>query len=344
MQLTDTEASAAVSLPMASVHVRNLTKHYQVHRKAPGILASLRALGRRTNDTVRAVDGVSFDIAEGEIVGFLGPNGAGKTTTLKLLSGLLHPTSGTAQVLGYDPWQRDHRFLRQLSLVMGQKNQLWWDIPAMETFLLNKAIYEIPDQQFRETLDNVIDLLDLHKILTVQVRRLSLGERMKCELAAALLHRPRVLFLDEPTIGLDVIAQKSIRQFIDAYRRRYRATIVLTSHYMDDVKELCERIVIIDHGRVIHDGPLAEVTASFASHRVVMVRFDRTVDEVDLAMYGEVAAFDGTTATIHVPRNEVSRRAAQLLAALPVVDVTIEEPAIDDVIRKVFATGARAQT
>ncbi len=294
---------------------------------------------RREHDLVRAVDGVTFDLAEGEIVGFLGPNGAGKTTTLKLLSGLLHPTAGEARVLGHDPWRRDHVLLRQLSLVMGQKNQLWWDIPARETFLLNKEIYEIPDRQYRESVDELVDLLDLGRVLDVQVRRLSLGERMKCELAAALLHRPRILFLDEPTIGLDVVAQKAIRQFIDAYRRRHRATVILTSHYMDDVKELCERIVVIDHGRVIHDGALAEVVAAFAGYRVVEVRFDRAVARADLEAHGVVAAHDGATATLHLPREEVSARAARLLSSLPVADLTIEEPPIDDVIRQVFATG-----
>ena len=324
-----------------SIDVRDLSKHYEVHRKSPGVLGSLRGLVSRTNDTVRAVDGVSFQIATGEIVGFLGPNGAGKTTTLKLLSGLLHPTAGHARVLGFDPWKRDHAFLRQLSLVMGQKNQLWWDIPAMETFLLNREIYEIPEPVFRETLTELVDLLDLGRILQVQVRRLSLGERMKCELAAALLHRPRVLFLDEPTIGLDVVMQKAIRQFVDHYRRRFGATIVLTSHYMDDVKELCERIIIIDRGRVIYDGALAEVSAVYAAYRVITVRFEREVGNADLDGFGTVASFDGFTATLHIPRTEVSTQAARLLASLPVADVTIEEPAIDDVIRHVFSASER---
>ncbi|MSQ43828.1 MAG: ATP-binding cassette domain-containing protein [Chloroflexi bacterium] len=324
-----------------SIDVRDLSKHYEVHRKAPGVLGSLRGLVSRTNDTVRAVDGVSFQIAEGEIVGFLGPNGAGKTTTLKLLSGLLHPTAGHARVLGFDPWKRDHAYLRQLSLVMGQKNQLWWDIPAMETFLLNREIYEIPGPVFRETLTELVDLLDLGRILSVQVRRLSLGERMKCELAAALLHRPRVLFLDEPTIGLDVVMQKAIRQFVDHYRRRFGATIVLTSHYMDDVKELCERIIIIDRGRVIYDGALAEVSSVYAAYRVITVRFERVVGNAELDGFGTVASFDGFTATLHIPRADVSTQAARLLASLPVADVTIEEPAIDDVIRHVFSASER---
>ena len=324
-----------------SIDVRDLSKHYEVHRKAPGVLGSLRGLVSRTNDTVRAVDGVSFQIAEGEIVGFLGPNGAGKTTTLKLLSGLLHPSAGHARVLGFDPWKRDHAFLRQLSLVMGQKNQLWWDIPAMETFLLNREIYEIPEPVFRETLTELVDLLDLGRILHVQVRRLSLGERMKCELAAALLHRPRVLFLDEPTIGLDVVMQKAIRQFVDQYRRRFGATIVLTSHYMDDVKELCERIIIIDRGRVIYDGALAEVSTVYAAYRVITVRFERAVGNDELDGFGTVASFDGFTATLHILRADVSTQAARLLASLPVADVTIEEPPIDDVIRHVFSASER---
>jgi ABC-2 type transport system ATP-binding protein len=325
-----------------AVRVRDLAKHFAVHRKAPGLLGSLKGLIARRNDVVRAVDGVSFEIAEGEIVGFLGPNGAGKTTTLKLLSGLLYPTSGETRVLGHDPWRREHVLLRQLSLVMGQKNQLWWDIPARETFLLNKEIYEVPDAQYRQTLDDLVDLLDLGRVLDVPVRRLSLGERMKCELATALLHRPRVLFLDEPTIGLDIVAQKAVRQFVDAYRRRHHATIILTSHYMDDVQELCERVIVIDHGHVIHDGPLVEVVATFAGYRVVGMRFDRVVDQADLQLHGHVAAFDGISATLHLPRDEVSSRAARLLSSFPVADLTIEEPSIDDVIRQVFATGRGA--
>lgn len=327
-----------------AIRVRDLAKHFSVHRKAPGLLGSIKGLVKRDNLLVRAVDGVSFDIAEGEIVGFLGPNGAGKTTTLKLLSGLLYPTSGETRVLGYDPWRRDHTLLRQLSLVMGQKNQLWWDIPARETFLLNKEIYEIPDAQYRQAVDDLVDLLDLGRVLDVPVRRLSLGERMKCELATALLHRPRVLFLDEPTIGLDIVAQKSVRQFVDAYRKRHHATIILTSHYMDDVQELCERVIVIDHGHVIHDGPLAEVVATFAGYRVVAMRFDRVVDRADLDAHGIVAAFDGVSATLHLPREEVSIGAARLLSSFPVADLTIEEPSIDDVIRQVFASGSKSVT
>ena len=334
MQLGATAGSAP-----PAIRVRDLSKHFTVHRKSPGLLGSIKGLVSRENDLVRAVDGVSFDIAEGEIVGFLGPNGAGKTTTLKLLSGLLYPTSGETRVLGHDPWRRDHTLLRQLSLVMGQKNQLWWDIPARETFLLNKEIYEIPDVQYRQTVDDLVDLLDLRRVLDVPVRRLSLGERMKCELATALLHRPRVLFLDEPTIGLDIVAQKAVRQFVDAYRKRHRATIILTSHYMDDVQELCERVIVIDHGHVIHDGPLAEVVATFAGYRVVGMRFDRAVDRLDLEVHGVVAAYDGVSATLHLPRDEVSVRAARLLSTFAVADLTIEEPSIDDVIRQVFASG-----
>ena len=330
--------AVAGSVPPA-IRVRDLAKHFTVHRKAPGLLGSIKGLVSRENDLVRAVDGVSFEIAEGEIVGFLGPNGAGKTTTLKLLSGLLYPTSGETRVLGHDPWRRDHTLLRQLSLVMGQKNQLWWDIPARETFLLNKEIYEIPDAQYRQTVDDLVDLLDLGRVLDVPVRRLSLGERMKCELATALLHRPRVLFLDEPTIGLDIVAQKAVRQFVDAYRKRHHATIILTSHYMDDVQELCERVIVIDHGHVIHDGPLAEVVATFAGYRVVGMRFDRAVDRLELEAHGVVAAYDGVSATLHLPRDEVSMRAARLLSSFPVADLTIEEPSIDDVIRQVFASG-----
>jgi ABC-2 type transport system ATP-binding protein len=245
-------------------------------------------------------------------------------------------------VLGHIPWQRQAAFLKQLSLVMGQKNQLWWDIPAIETFLLNQEIYEIPEPVFRRTLNDLSDLLELAPVLHVQVRKLSLGERMKCELAAALLHSPRVLFLDEPTIGLDVVMQKKIRDFVRDYRQQYGATIVLTSHYMDDVKELCERIIIVDHGHVIYDGALEQIVERFAGHRVLVATFERPVPREALAAIGEVAAFEPLKATLHVPRQEVSARAARLLAGFPTADLTIEEPDVDDIIRQVFAGQAEA--
>src|SRR6266550_4753838 len=229
------------------ISVSQLSKYYQVHQKEPGVLGSLKALVNRKTYTAKAVDDISFTINEGELIGFIGPNGAGKTTTLKCLSGLLYPTSGKVSVLGFTPFERKYAYLKQISLVMGQKNQLWWDLPAVDSFLLNKEIYEIPDIQYKKTLGELTELLDVKDVLQVQVRKLSLGQRMKCELIAALIHNPKVLFLDEPTIGLDVIMQQKLRDFVKAYNERYNATILLTSHYMKDVEQLCERVIIIDH-------------------------------------------------------------------------------------------------
>jgi len=230
-----------------------------VHQKEPGLRGSFKSLFNRKYYDVKAVDGVSLNIEEGELIGFIGPNGAGKTTTLKVLSGLLYPTSGAVSVLGYTPWERKPEFQKQFSLVMGQKNQLWWDLPAMESFILNKEIYEVPDIQYKKTLDELVELLDVKDFLKIQVRKLSLGQRMKMELIAALIHSPKILFLDEPTIGLDVVMQKKMRDFIKEYNKKYNATIILTSHYMDDVKELCNRVVIIDKGRILFDGALDEI-------------------------------------------------------------------------------------
>src|SRR3989344_1766063 len=245
------------------ISVSHLKRYYQTYKKEPGFLGSLRSLVHSKYETVKAVDDVSFTVDAGELVGFIGPNGAGKTTTLKCLSGLLFPTSGVVRVLGYTPFERNHQYLKQISLVMGQKNQLWWDLPAQETFLLNKEIYEIPDDQYNKTLHELVELLDVESLLKVQVRKLSLGERMKMELIAALIHSPKVLFLDEPTIGLDVVMQKKMRDFINEYNSRRKATILLTSHYMDDVKELCDRVIIIDHGKLLFDGALDDIIKKF---------------------------------------------------------------------------------
>src|SRR3989338_9575080 len=236
---------------MAVIKVDKLCKYYQVHQKEPGLTGSLKSLFARKYYDVKAVDDISFEIEEGELIGFIGPNGAGKTTTLKTLSGLLYPTSGEVSVLGYTPWKRQPEFQKQFALVMGQKNQLWWDLPAIESFILNKEIYEVPAEKYQKTLDELVDLLEVRDILKIQVRKLSLGQRMKMELIAALIHSPKILFLDEPTIGLDVVMQKKMRDFIKEYNRRFKATIILTSHYMDDVKELCERVIIIDHGKLL---------------------------------------------------------------------------------------------
>ena len=322
---------------LPTIAVRHLAKVYRVHKKDPGLAASLRGLFVRRQIEVPAVSDISFAIDRGELVGFLGPNGAGKTTTIKVLAGILHPSAGEVSVLGHQPWRREHAFQRRISLVMGQKNQLWWDLPALESFILNREIYGVPDAQFRESLDELVDLLDLGDLLRVQVRKLSLGERMKCELAAALLHHPEVLFLDEPTIGLDLVMQKKIREFIKEYNRRHQATILLTSHYMTDVTELCERVLIINQGRLVYDGPLAEIVRRYANHRMLRVAFDRPVAPADLAAIGDVLTREDLRAEIRVPRAEVSARAATLLARFPVADLAIQEVDIDEIIRQVFA-------
>jgi ABC-2 type transport system ATP-binding protein len=321
---------------MALIEVHNLKKYYQVHQKEPGLAGSVRSLFSRKYYDVKAVDGVSFEIGEGELVGFIGPNGAGKTTTLKVLSGLLYPTSGKVSVLGFTPWERKPAFQKKFSLVMGQKNQLWWDLPAMESFILNKEIYEVPDAQFKTTLDELVDLLEVKDILKVQVRKLSLGQRMKMELIAALIHSPKILFLDEPTIGLDVVMQKKMRDFIREYNRRFHATILLTSHYMDDVKELCERVVVIDKGQLLFDGKLDEIIKKFANHKTLSVVFSKKVSPEKLAEIGHIREFDFPKAVLSVDRASASFAAAELLQNFPVADLNIEEPPIEDIIREVF--------
>jgi ABC-2 type transport system ATP-binding protein len=319
------------------IHVDQLSKHYQVHEKEPGLAGSLRSFVARKYRTVKAVDGVTFDIAAGEMVGFLGPNGAGKTTTLKVLSGLLYPTSGVATVMGFTPNKRETAYLKQFTLVMGQKQQLLWDLPAIETFLVNQAIYEIPKPQYEVTLKELDELLDLGPLLKKQVRKLSLGERMKCELAAALLHQPKVLFLDEPTIGLDVTMQVRIRDFIGEYNRRHGATIILTSHYMADVTALCDRIIVIDKGKVLYDGNFRALIERVAPYKILKLQFYHPVTEAQMAQFGEVASCDGLTAVLHVPREKATEAASRILNQLEVDDVNFEDPPVEDIIRDVFA-------
>ena len=322
-----------------SIHVQQLVKHYRVHHRAAGLRGSVRSLFRRQYETVKAVDGISFDIAQGEIVGFLGPNGAGKTTTLKCLSGLLYPTSGQVNVLGYTPHKRERNYLTQFTLVMGQRNQLLWDLPAMETFLVNQAIYGVPEKEFRERLDELVALLNLEPLLTKQVRKLSLGERMKCELAASLLHRPKVLFLDEPTIGLDVTAQAAIRDFILTHNRRHNATVLLTSHYMADVTALADRILVIESGRLIYDGDLGGLVERTAPYKLLRLTLEKAVDGHDLSALGEIESVDGLKVVLRVPRRNTKDVAARALANLPVADVTVEEPQVEEIIREVFRKG-----
>ncbi len=320
--------------PLA-IRIRDLGKTYVVTEREPGVRAALRSLFRRRKKEIRAVDGISFDLAPGEIVGFLGPNGAGKTTTLKMLSGLLHPTAGALSVLDYVPWRREKSFLRQITLVMGQRNQLVWDIPAADSFELNRAIYKIPTADYRRTIEELTELLELGPLLRKPVRNLSLGERMKCEIAAALLHRPRVVFLDEPTIGLDVTMQRRIRSFLGEYNRRFGATVLLTSHYMADVEALCRRVIVIHHGKLLFDGELADLVRSFSAHKTIVVQLRDC--QADLHAYGEVVSCADGRATLRIPKAETARVTERLLADLAVIDLTVEDPPIEEVIERVFA-------
>ncbi|MEK7592766.1 MAG: ABC transporter ATP-binding protein [Patescibacteria group bacterium] len=318
------------------ISVSNLRKNYQVYQKQPGVLGSVRSFISRKYSEVHAVEDISFDIDEGELVGFIGPNGAGKTTTLKCLSGLLYPSSGTVTVLGFTPFERKDVFLKQISLVMGQKNQLWWDIPASETFLLNKEIYEISDEQYKKNLSILVDLLDIGKLLHVAVRKLSLGERMKMELVAALLHSPKVLFLDEPTIGLDVVMQKHVRDFIKEYNQKQNATVLLTSHYIEDVRRLAKRVIVIDHGKLLFDGNFESLVKKFSPYKIISVILDAKVEKKKLQEFGEVVVDDYPKAVIRIKRTDVKSAAAALLHESFVADVNIEEPAVEDIIREVF--------
>ncbi len=324
----------------AAIAAADLTKTYVVPVRDPGLWAAVRSLVRRKTREVRAVERISFQVGHGEIVGFLGPNGAGKTTTLKMLSGLLYPTSGETRVLGFIPSRRERAFLSQITLVMGNRSQLAWDLPALDSFELNRAIYRIPEDDFRRARDEYVDLLDLGDLLQKPIRNLSLGERMKMEIAGALLHRPRVLFLDEPTIGLDVTMQRRLRAFIAEYNRRWDATVLLTSHYMADVEALCRRVVVIHHGRILYDGDLAGLAGRFAAQRTIRATLDDAGaagrELPDLSRYGEVLDRDGSRVTLRVPKAESARVAARLLTDLPVADLTIEEPPIEDVIDRIF--------
>ncbi len=319
----------------SAIHVETLRKIYMVPEREAGLRAALRSLVKPKTKEVRAVNDISFEIAPGEVVGFLGPNGAGKTTTLKMLSGLLYPTSGQVTVLGHVPEKREKAFLQKITLVMGNRNQLQWDIPALDSFDLNRAIYHIPDEQFRRTRDEFIELLELGPLVNKPVRNLSLGERMKMEIVAALLHRPQVLFLDEPTLGLDVTMQRRIRNFIGEYNRRYGATVLLTSHYMADVVALCRRVIVIHHGEILYDGDLTGLTQRFSAYKTIGVTLEDTT--VDFRAYGEVIERESDRVKLRVPKAETSQITARLLADLPITDLTVEEPPIEDVIERVFA-------
>lgn len=324
-------------MPNPTVKVLNLKKYYQVHQKEPGLWGSVKSLFHRKYYNTRAVDGISFNIEEGELVGFIGPNGAGKTTTLKCLSGLLYPTSGEVKVLGFTPHERKNQFLSQISLVMGQKNQLWWDLPPIDSFTFCKEIYGISDSEYKRVLDELTTLLEVKELLNVQVKKLSLGQRMKMELIAALIHSPKILFLDEPTIGLDVVMQKKIRDFIKEYNQKYKATIILTSHYMEDVKQLAKRVIIIDLGRILFDGRLDSIISKFSTNKTIKIKFEKDVSKKSLEKFGDVEFVDGDRATLIIKRQDASEITSQLLKEYSVEDLTIEESSIEEIIREVFS-------
>jgi ABC-2 type transport system ATP-binding protein len=318
-----------------AVVVDRLEKVFDVPERDPGLVAATKGLIRRKTREVRAVDAISFTVDQGEVVGFLGPNGAGKTTTLKMLSGLLHPSGGDAHVLGHVPARRQRAFLSRITLVMGNRNQLQWDLPALDSYELNRAIYRIPREEFTPIRDELIELLEIGDLVRKPVRQLSLGERMKAEIVGALLHKPQVLFLDEPTIGLDVTMQKRIRTFVADYNQRFGATVLLTSHYMADVEALCKRVVVIHHGTILYDGALTGLADTFAAYKTIGVALEN--GQADLSRYGEVIHRDGDWITLRVPKAETSAVTARLLTDEQVLDLNVEDPPIEDVIELVFA-------
>jgi len=320
------------------ISVKNLNKTYKYSSKKAGLFESAKHLFRSDDKITEAVREINFEIGAGEFVGFIGPNGAGKTTTLKMLSGILTPTSGQALVLGYKPWERKAEYQKQFALVMGQKNQLWWDLPPIESFVLHREIYEIEKSSFEKNLEELVKLLKVENVVEKPVRQLSLGERMKCELINALLHDPKVLFLDEPTIGLDVVAQKNIRDFLIKYNQEKKTTIILTSHYMRDILQLCSRVVVINLGKIVYDGLLEDLTIAYALEKIITVYFEREVSRRELEVFGEIDQFDGFKVVIKVPREKLKETAVNILSSnLPVEDIDIGEEEIEKIVRHIFA-------
>jgi ABC-2 type transport system ATP-binding protein len=322
---------------MAEIEIEHLSKSYRVYQKAEGLRGALRGLWRREYREIEAVRDVSLRVEKGEFVAFLGPNGAGKTTTLKLLSGVLYPTSGRARVMGHVPWHREIAYRRRFALVMGQKNQLWWDLPALESFRLHQQIYRIEPQQYAATLDELCELLDIGRLLRQPVRELSLGERMKMELAAALLHSPEVLFLDEPTIGLDVVAQHRIQQFLRAYQQQRQITVLLTSHYMKDVAALCRRVVIIAQGQIKYDGSLTGIIDRFSSQKLITLQLANGQPTNDFARYGSLVSVEPPKVKLRIERTDVPRALAAILAQHTIEDVIVEDPPLEEVIAALFS-------
>lgn len=316
--------------------VDKLVKNFEVTEKEPGIIGSISSVIKPNKKIVNALKGISFSIKQGELVGFIGPNGAGKTTTLKILSGLLYPTSGFTQVLGYEPWERKEGFLKDISLVLGQKRQLWWDLPGIETLELLKAIYEIPDKIYKINLEELVEMLDIKKHLKIQVRKLSLGQRMRLELVAALIHKPKVMFLDEPTIGLDLVVQQKLRDFIFEYNKKNKATIMLTSHNMNDLVDLAKRVIVISKGEIIFDGELKGLVKQFAKEKIITVYLSKQVDYKIFEKVGKIIKMDYPKIVLSVPRTAAAMAAAEILQNMPVADLTIEEEPVEGIIRKVF--------
>jgi ABC-2 type transport system ATP-binding protein len=328
---------------VAIVEARNLTKNYVVADKAPGLRGTLRHLVNRQTKVVQAVKGISFDIGPGEVVGFLGPNGAGKTTALKMLTGLIHPTSGSAVVAGHIPFRRQRAFLQQITLVMGQKQQLIWDLPAIDSLRINAAVYQVPEAEARQRIERMSQMLGMTGLLTKPVRKLSLGERMKAELMAALLHQPRVLFLDEPTLGLDVNAQAAVREFLRSYNQQFGACVLLTSHYMADITALCPRVLVIHEGRLIYDGSLDGIRSRFAPYREVKLELVSEIDGQSFDQYGEVALARGHEVRLIVQRAQLTRTVDRLLGDLEVVDLTVTDPPIEEIIGRIFKDGTTGE-
>ena len=324
---------------MSMIEAEGLTKTYHVFQKKEGLLGALRGLFRREFKEIKAVDRVSFSIEAGEMVAFLGPNGAGKTTTLKMLSGLIYPTAGSARVLGFTPWRRDDAFRRRFALVMGQKNQLWWDLPAADSFQLHREIYSLPAVDFQKTLDELTELLGVERLTRQAVRELSLGERMKMELIAALLHNPRLLLLDEPTIGLDVVAQVAIQKCLRDYHARRGVTMLLTSHYMRDVEALCSRVLVITQGKLVYDGPLSGIVERFGQSKVIRLEFAEGQVPDDLGRFGEVVRRNGPSADLKVGRARVAEVLGAILDRHAVADVVVQDPPLEQMIARVFEEG-----
>lgn len=321
---------------MSIIKVNNLNKEFTYYEKDAGLKNSLKNLFSRKELIKTAVKDISFEIEEGEIVGFLGPNGAGKTTTLKMLSGILYPSGGSASIRGYTPWERKKEFKKQFSIVMGQKNQLWWDLPANESLYLNKCIYEIEYEEYRKTVGELTELLDVKDLLKVQVRRLSLGERMKMELIASLLHKPKILFLDEPTIGLDIISQRNIREFINNYNKEAKTTVILTSHYMHDIEDLCKRTIVINDGKIVYDGDLKKVNEVFSKTKIIKLQLEVPVKSELLETFGKVKEYSGLNAILEINKNDIKNQSKMMLDKLPILDFNIEDIPIEEGIAMLY--------